>query len=199
MVDKVVVGPFNSVTEPPKTVTKNREKIFGKIHRLLKIIMKLAKIDGYDLNGRIRLSDGSYMERSSLVDLLTHAMSAGRIIIGEDAFIDLLKRANIEPELIINENVRAKLMAAYNNRPTREQEPRLYATPPASLPEPRLQKRTLEEDDDIVELPTKRVRSEDDQSNKRVDDSWWDHPMSRSIPPPQLTRKQYYFRAIILR
>ncbi|RWS26471.1 hypothetical protein B4U80_02435 [Leptotrombidium deliense] len=60
----------------------------------LKIILKLAKINAYDENGRIRDKSGTFIENIS------------RVLLAEKEFIDLLNEANIDPELIINDNVR---------------------------------------------------------------------------------------------
>ena len=103
-----------STVEPKKD--KIKSKIYDKVHKLLKIILKLARHVGYDEDLKIKLKNGKYLEKSNIVDLLTHAMSMGRVLYGESEFIDLLHSAGVNPELIINENVKNKLFSKYNKR-----------------------------------------------------------------------------------
>jgi hypothetical protein len=103
-----------STVEPKKD--KIKSKIYDKVHKLLKIIMKLARHVGYDDDLKIKLKNGKYLEKSNIVDLLTHAMSMGKVLYGESEFIDLLHSAGVNPDLIINENVKNKLISKYNRR-----------------------------------------------------------------------------------
>ncbi|RWR99124.1 hypothetical protein B4U79_14112, partial [Dinothrombium tinctorium] len=66
----------------------------------------LAKINAYDNEGRIRDSKGEFISNSSLIQLLSHAMTASRILLAEKEFIDLLYEADVDPDLIINDNVK---------------------------------------------------------------------------------------------
>ncbi len=50
------------------------------------------------------------MEKSNIVDLLTHAMSVSKVLYGENELIELLHSAGVSPDLIINDNVRTKLI-----------------------------------------------------------------------------------------
>lgn len=95
---------------------KIKMKIYDKVHRFIKIIMRLAKNSGYDDDLHIKLRSGKYLERSNIVDLLTHAMSAGKVLYGENEFIDLLHFSGVDPDLIINDNVRIKLMQLHNSK-----------------------------------------------------------------------------------
>jgi hypothetical protein len=111
------ISAFNTLiskVEPKKD--KIKSKIYDKVHKLLKIILKLAKYVGYDSDLKIKLKNGNYLEKSNIVDLLTHAMSMGKVLYGESEFIDLLHSAGVNPELIINENVKNKLISKYNSR-----------------------------------------------------------------------------------
>ena len=74
----------------------------------MKILLKLAKINGYDLVGRVRNKNGSFINDSDLLDLINDAMSHGKLLLGQSEFINLLYEANVEPDLIINENIKAK-------------------------------------------------------------------------------------------
>ena len=93
---------------------KIKSKIYDKIHRFIKVILKLARTVGYDEDLKIKLKNGKYLEKSNIVDLLTHAMSVGKVLYGEDEFIQLLAESNVDPDLIINQNVKLKLIQYKN-------------------------------------------------------------------------------------
>ena len=80
--------------------------------------MKLAKLDSYDDLLRIKTRNGNYLDKSNIVDLLTHSMSAGKVLHGEEEFIALLARSGVDPELILNENVKSKLIGYSGRTPT---------------------------------------------------------------------------------
>ncbi len=102
------------VTEVAPKNDKVKSKIYDKIHKFIKIILKLARSIGYDNDLRIKLKNGTYLEKSNIVDLLTHAMSVGKVLYGESEFIELLSNSGVDPSLIINENVRMKLIQYLN-------------------------------------------------------------------------------------
>lgn len=116
----------------------------------IKILLKLAKIEGYDENGRIRNRNGEFIDGSSLLHLIINAMSVGHVLVGESEFIDLMKEAKITPDEIPNNNVKAKLLAS------------LYTTQPAPTPQmtPRTYSRIQETPMDFrQETKRKRVDS----------------------------------------
>ena len=84
----------------------------------MKILLKLAKINGYDLVGRVRNKNGSFINNSDLLDLINDAMSHGKLLLGQIEFINLLYEANVEPDLIINENIKAKVLNLYSGSKT---------------------------------------------------------------------------------
>ena len=122
--EKIQIGggaddDLNSGVLTSEIIPKNdkiKSKIYDKIHRFIKIILKLAKYVGYDNDLRIKLKNGKYLEKSNIVDLLTLAMSVGRVLYGENEFIELLANSDVDPELIINENVRSKLFQFKNKK-----------------------------------------------------------------------------------
>lgn len=89
---------------------KIKLKIYDKIHRFIKVILKLAQKVGYDDQLRIKLRNGKFLENTNIVDLLTHAMSFGKVLYGENEFVQLLSDSEVDPELIINQNVKLKLI-----------------------------------------------------------------------------------------
>ena len=97
-----------------KPTDKIKSKIYDKIHRFIKVILKLARNVAYDEDLRVKLKNGKYLEKSNIVDLLTHAMSVGKVLYGEEEFIQLLAESDVDPELIINQNVKLKLIQFKN-------------------------------------------------------------------------------------
>lgn len=100
-----------------------------KLINQLKIILKLAKIDAYDTSLRIKNNRGEFIEHSNIINLLQNATVLAKVLVGQDDFISLLFKAKVEPELIANENIRAKLINLYekpivDNRPT---EPMIFS------------------------------------------------------------------------
>ena len=93
---------------------KFKSKLYDKMQEFFIVILKLARKYGYDDALRIRLKNGSYLEKSNVIDLLNNAMSMGKVLYGETEFIELLQSSNINPDLIINDNVRKKLIQLNN-------------------------------------------------------------------------------------
>lgn len=174
-----------SVEPQPKKGNSIRKYAADRQRKLLNVVLKLAKYGGYDDSGRIKLSNGSYLEQSDVVSLLMYSLSPGRTIKGISEFVDLLYRARVSPENIINANVRDMLeRRSFGDRPSN---PRPHPRPPSpptrfeshydeeidrhSIPETRpteKRKRSLEkEDDDLV------VR-ESEPLQKKLKNSLWD-------------------------
>ncbi len=106
------ISTLVSKVEPKQD--KIKTKIYDKLHKFVKVILKLARKFGYDDDLKIKLRDGKYLEKSNIVDLLTHAMSVSKVLYGENEFIELLHSAGVSPDLIINDNVRSKLIHLEN-------------------------------------------------------------------------------------
>ena len=66
---------------------------------------------GYDENRRILGRDGKYIDNTDIIQLIQHAMSPGKILFGENEFLDLLQRSRVPTEFILNENVRHRMMS----------------------------------------------------------------------------------------
>jgi hypothetical protein len=92
----------------------DRTHTITRLKSLLLIILKIARINGYDDETRIRGSDGNFIENSNLITLLDYVTSGGKRLVGEEEFFELMKKANVPPELILNENARLKLISLYN-------------------------------------------------------------------------------------
>lgn len=174
-------GPEFNATEtqevstiPQKKENSIRKYAYDRELKRCKILLKLAMYGGYDDLGRIKLGDGTFMEDSDIIPLLMHALSPGRNIKGINEFVDLLHRAGVSPELVINTSVRDMLMR-------RGRLPRTYNRPTDSSPQeepptitkgnetiflvnPRSYKRGRE--DESAENEVKRFRAEDMESRQ---------------------------------
>jgi hypothetical protein len=163
---KVVVTPYD---EPPSLpmatdsdvqfTSKKPNKghpLIDKFTKQLKIVLKVAKIDGYDGDFRIKDENGHFIYNSNIISLLNDATSISKVLIGYDSFISLLHKANVEPDLIVNENVKARLLQLYQSKRQKE----LYSKTEPSVVNAR--KRQHEDDmndyddDVIVEPPYKK-------------------------------------------
>jgi hypothetical protein len=110
-----------SVKPPAKhnEIKKKIERSQQKPHNLIRIALKLAQIGGYDVDGHVLASDGTPIANSDIVALINHSMSDGKALFGEEEFINLLRRADVDPELIYNENIKSKLINAKSSIPLR--------------------------------------------------------------------------------
>jgi len=90
---------------------KTRSSPKKRLEKQMKIVLALAKIEGYDEALRIKDEYGNYIKNSDIITLLNNAMTSGRVLIGQDSFILLLKEAKVPPDLIINDEVRSKLLS----------------------------------------------------------------------------------------
>lgn len=111
-----VIEEHNYSIPESKAINRRRGSMIDKIQRLLKIVLKIADIKGYDYMWRIKRTDGKTVDNSNIINLLLHAMSPGKLLVGEKEFIDLLYKANVDADLIINDNVKAKLTSLYENK-----------------------------------------------------------------------------------
>lgn len=133
---KLVVKEYSSDEEEEQTGGNISEKMvtqddglpknFIKAHamnrqrKLLSIILKLAKVDGYNDNLQIKGANGSYLEKSDIVRLLLWSVSQDKFMYGLNEFVDLLKKAGVTSEDVLNENLKARLSGstASTNIPT---------------------------------------------------------------------------------
>ena len=114
---------------------KRIERDLDKIHKLIKIVLKLALNKSYDENFNIRDESGEPLSDTDIAELLNHILSPQKIIHGENEFIRLLYQSGVNPDWIINQNVRAKLMSFNYNYYRRK--PRNQSPPPPSPPKSR--------------------------------------------------------------
>lgn len=100
------------------SVKKNKE-IISLPNDLLRKITSLAVILAskgvYDSNGRI-INQNKEIAGSNIIDLISIAMSKELNPTGFTPFIHILKEANINPSLVINQFIKNKLKAVSNKR-----------------------------------------------------------------------------------
>ena len=165
-------GPELNMTElntqevSPLTQKKEnsiRKYAYERELKRCKILLKLAAYGGYDDLGRIKLADGTFMEDSNIIPLLMHVLSSGRNIKGINEFVDLLHRAGVSPELVINTSVRDMLTR-------RGTLPRTYNIPKENSSTEKLQEPPINRGSKTIVLvnprPFKRVHEEELEENK---------------------------------
>lgn len=84
------------------------------------IILKLGRIKGYDENRRILGSDGEYIPGSDVTMLMNEAMNPKRVLVGIEEFVKLLDKAKVDPDSILNDNIRSKLEVYKRTRRERD-------------------------------------------------------------------------------
>ena len=104
--------PLDTPSDRPANRPKDRikEKIYDKPLRLIQVALQLALSGAYDQTLRIKDDSNNFISNTNIVDLLLKAMSPGKFLRGEDEFIALLARSNVDPDLLLNENMRVKLL-----------------------------------------------------------------------------------------
>ena len=152
--------PENLIIEKPKRIDRNPEKI----QKLLKIALKIALNNAYDENFNIKDSNGNPVSDSDIALLLNSAISPQRLLIGEEDFIRVLYESKVDPNWIVNENIRSKLLNYYPKPkftpPPPPQPPNIGPPPPQepiiqTIPQPSIQ--TFPKAPSIISEPTKKA------------------------------------------
>ena len=172
---KLTIVPFNEDNiDPPKyNLNKTKKKSItqsDKVKRMIQVILKLAKIEGYDENGRIKAKNGIYLEKSNIINLLNYSMTIGSPLIGEYEFVELLKECKIDPNLIINEKIKSKLINDYDNTKITKIEPTVV-----------IAKRKFEdmEEESNKKVKTNEIVSVDEDPPTSKEDIFDDYPVRK--------------------
>jgi hypothetical protein len=154
-------------TKNQRAKVKRINTFLDKLNKIMKIFLKLANIRAYDVIGRVRDRKGNYINDSDIIALINHAMSHGKLLLAQNEFIRLLHEAKIEPELIINENIKAKLLNLYSNKSESLDElNEIPATPIVKTPEkPIVNSRPIREVKKRIHIQTE----ENDSANEIFD------------------------------
>ncbi|RWR99765.1 hypothetical protein B4U79_03256, partial [Dinothrombium tinctorium] len=167
-----------SISQPSSNISNEKRKKLiltnnEKLLRMVKIVLRLASINGYDYDGRIRSKKGLFIDRSNIITLLNHAMSIGHPLIGEQEFIELLREAKVDPSLIINENVKTKLANNYvrDDYENIPKEPRITSKIVDIAPVVKSRKRKFDEAGENV------FKENDDENENLLEDFGWEIPL----------------------
>jgi hypothetical protein len=158
------------VATPRKSAIKKSSSKVNNIYNFIKVILKLAQKYGYDDDLRIKLKNGKYMENTNVVTLLEHAMSDGEVLYGESEFIELLHSSGVSPDLIINKNVRNKLIILKNSQDFIEQEPQSEGAENDENIDRRVENRKRKSDNLDLEqaITSKRFRNSEEQEQSEA-------------------------------
>lgn len=74
------------------------------------LILKLGRLGAYDSSRRIRGKDGTFVPNTDIAHLIEEAMRPSRVVNGAEDFIDLLVASKIDPDSIVNDTLRSKLV-----------------------------------------------------------------------------------------
>jgi len=168
-------GSDQSEVITDKNISKKRiERDIDKIRKLILIILKIAKHNAYNENFEIFNKDGKVIRDSDIVGLLNNALTYQKNLIGLDRFVEILHEARVDPNWIVNDSIKAKLLAiggesrkssnedieVDRNSPEHELNvPRITASPPPNVSELNKaikRKRQIEE----PTVPEKRPRTD---------------------------------------
>jgi hypothetical protein len=114
--------------ENTKKVNSIRKHALDRQTKLLKVVLKLAQTNAYDSNGTATDGKGG---RYDVVPLLLYCFSPGRSIRNLDHFVETLHSAGIDPQDILNQNVREMLLQKQEGPPGRH----VVTTLPDPVPE----------------------------------------------------------------
>jgi hypothetical protein len=105
----------NQAASPIVTEKKKSDKVFDRTKKLFNVALKLALVNGYDFDLKLVDINGAVVPHSNIELLINHALSHGKLLVGEEQFVQLLHKANVDPEMIVNENIKEKLRLYRNN------------------------------------------------------------------------------------
>jgi len=101
--------------------------------RIIKIALKLAQINGFNDDLNVKREDGTFNTNSNIAKLLSLTQIRVKNVEGMPELIRLLHQAKIDPNYIVNEMVRSRLLELRNTGIV-EAEPRRPHTPPPPPP-----------------------------------------------------------------
>lgn len=113
---------------------------------------------------RIKDKNGNVVLNSNLLDLVKNAITPGKVLFGEEDFIELLDRINIDTKYILNKNLKAKLeeykkfnKSNYNTKPKETEEIKNKpVTTTKKVEENKSSRRKRKRDSEDVEEPVKK-------------------------------------------
>jgi len=103
----------DSINSKTRSNRKSKKSSNSLLRHLLQIAIKLAKIDAFEIDGRIRSIEAELLDGTNVIDLLDHVCSPRKTLHGLDEFIKLRFKAGVEPDMILNRDVKIELMKLY--------------------------------------------------------------------------------------
>jgi hypothetical protein len=167
-----LVSNANNTNESSKD-KKKFEKPLDKLRKMFSIALKLALVNGYDSSLSLIDSNGNVVPHSSIELLINHALTQGKLLVGEEEFIRMLIKAEVPPDMIINENVKQKLIN-YKQNVTRVPIQRAKLRTQSNFQSPNMEAENFET---ITRVPKRsREQDADESSHKRI--ATWEIPKS---------------------
>ena len=116
--DMMPIQQTGGNTEPNEVRRGNpiRQYAMDRQRKLLTVILQLAKNNSYTDDLAVQLTNGSVLEPNQFINLLNYALSPGKAMTGINDFVEVLHRAKVTPEMLINENVKLMLRNFYQKR-----------------------------------------------------------------------------------
>ncbi|KAI1293469.1 hypothetical protein HDE_06233 [Halotydeus destructor] len=185
-------SPQRESAAPKKKGNYIMNRAIERQRKLLRLILKLASVQGYNDLDHIRLENGSFMTGSDIVPLIMYALSPGKVITGLKEFVDLLYFAKVTPEMVVNENVKAMLQKLYDSKPATKTNVKTVQieTQPKRVEEPEFEVEFANDDIDVDAEPIRRT-----QKRKRDEPPEENEPLNKR---PTL-KARYNFRSNALR
>src|SRR5882757_4278569 len=128
----MVVYPFDAEkeeqlhqqTEPKQNFDNSIQQGSGSnnIFHIIQMVIKLSQINGFNDNFNIRGSDGQFIPNTNIAKLLGLTQHRVRTQKGVPELINLLYEAKIDPNIIHNEGIKAKLLELYSSPPNENNE-----------------------------------------------------------------------------
>jgi len=143
---------------------------------LVRIILKLASINGYNEREEILMDDGTYLSNTNVIELLNYALTPTKLRKGIEQFVDLLHKAGVEPSMISNNQVKQLLTQRIKRVP-------LQSPPPTSYEEPVISR--SEGTTMPINLKRRQSFDDDDDNRKRFKRSG-NLPAEAMKPEPQI-------------
>lgn len=188
--NKVVVEPEPMEPASPGPGRPKKDPI-SRIHKILRLILKLAQVDAYDINFQIKSENGVPVPKSDVGRLTLQALSPGRVILGEEEFVRMLHKAGIYPDEIVNDQYKAKLSDLYNKykrESYKEKEPIITEVKENNMPQlepaesqtfvtyrqPEKRSLPVEPEDNEENIPPKKVKSRESNSESYTYKPNWD-------------------------
>ena len=103
---------FKKIIFNPKMVVE------ANLNQLLPLILKLAKIEGFNDVGEIKNDEGNFIPGTSVIDLIKASLSDAPVETVNESFIKLLIKAGVNPSQVKNITIKERLTHTHKNTPS---------------------------------------------------------------------------------